>query len=177
MDLRSELEGFARMTRTGASPIQVLRQHHSIEHATVTLLSQRAPGVPVVARSDLQGFVVYGGVDTATLRATAEEALARLQAGEAELAVHPNCGTNLVAAGLLSGLAAFVAGSGRRRSLWDRVPSAVLGATAALLVAPAVGRWLQARVTTTSALQGLRILSVTRVADSPVARHRVVIGE
>jgi Domain of unknown function (DUF6391) len=185
LDLRSELQGALRCcisgsamsTRSGRSPVQILRQNHAIEHATVTLMGQRAPGAHVVARSDLQGFMVYGNVDTALLQATAEEALARLQAGEAALAVHPNCGTNLVTAGVLSGLAAFVAGSGRNRSLWDRVPSAILGATLALIVAVPLGHWAQANITTTAQVRGLLITSVVRVADGSVVRHRVVIGE
>ena len=45
-----------------------LRQHHGIEHATVTLLSRRLPGTFIAARSDLQGFIVYGDVDMLTLR-------------------------------------------------------------------------------------------------------------
>jgi hypothetical protein len=177
LDLHSKLLGGWRSTRPGQQPATVLRQNHAIEHATVTLVSRRAPGAQVAARSDLQGFMVYGDVGTAILQAAAEEALSRLQAGEAALAVHPNCGTNLATAGILSGLAAFVAGSGRNRSLWDRVPSAILGATLALIVAAPLGRWVQANVTTTAQVHGLRITSVIRVADGPVARHRVTIGE
>jgi hypothetical protein len=177
LDLRSELLGAWQSTRPGQSPATVLRQHHAIEHATVTLLAKHSPGTQVVARSDLQGFIVYGDVDTTLLQSAAEEALARLQAGESSLAVHPNCGTNLATAGLLSGLAAFVAGSGRNRSLWDRVPSAILGATLALIVAAPAGRWAQVHITTTGRVAGLRIVSVDRVAGEPVVRHRVTIGE
>jgi hypothetical protein len=176
-DLQSEILGATRSARPGHSAFTVLRQHHAIEHATITLLARRAPSVKVVARSDLQGFMVYGDVDTGFLTASAEDALARLQAGDSELAIHPYCGTNLVAAGVLSGLAAFAAGSGRTRSLWDRVPSAILGATLALLVAGPVGRWAQANLTTTSRVQGLHIASVTRLTDARIMRHRVVIGE
>ena len=43
-----------------------LRQHHGIEHATVTLLSRRLPGTFIAARSDLQGFIVFGDVDALT---------------------------------------------------------------------------------------------------------------
>ena len=158
--------------------IQRLRQHHGIEHATATVLARRAPGVPLVARSDGDGFVVYGEVDTAVLRAAAEEALSRLQAGAAELAIHPNCGTNLVTAGALSGIAALLGAGGRKRSLWDRVPGAILGATLALTMAIPLGRWMQLNVTTSSDVRQLRIAAVTRLENGPVPRHRVlVIGQ
>jgi len=158
------------------TPVLALRQHQAIEHATMTLLSQRVSGVQLVARSDLQGFILYGDVDTGTLKATAEEALARLQHGQSGLALHPNCGTNLVAAGVLSGLAALAASGGQRRSLWERVPSAVLGATVALVVAMPLGRWLQAHVTTSAQVHGLRIVSVTGIGGSAIERHRVTIA-
>jgi hypothetical protein len=158
------------------SMAQRLRQHHGIEHATVTLLSRRLPGVFFAARSDLQGFIVMGNVDATTLRATVEEALARLAGGEVALALHPNCGTNLATAGLLSGAAALVASAGRKRSWWwDRLPSAILGATLALIIAPPLGRWAQENLTTSADVSGLRVVDVVALADAPVARHRVVI--
>jgi len=156
--------------------IQRLRQHHGIEHATVAVLSRRVPGVQLVARSDGDGFIVYGEVDTATLRAAAEEALARLQTGATELAIHPNCGTNLVTAGTLSGIAALLAAGGRKRSLWDRVPGAILGATLALTVAVPLGRWMQLNVTTSSDVRQLRIAAVTRLENGPIPRHRVEVS-
>ena len=157
---------------------QRLRQHHGIEHATVTVLSQRRPGTQVVARSDFGGFVVYGDVDTDSLRAAAEDALARLQHGERRLAVHPNCGTNLATAGVLTGVAALLAGSGQKRSFWwERLPSAILAATLALFVAAPLGRWLQENVTTSGEVDGLRIASVELVTGSPLAAHRVVIEQ
>ncbi len=154
-----------------------LRQHHGIEHATVALLNQRLPGVQIAARSGLDGFIIVGELSREALAAAAEEALARLQAGERHLAVHPNCGTNLATAGVLSGIAAFAAGSGTRRSLWwERLPSAILAAVLALMIAPAVGRWLQEHVTTSSRVTGLRIARIERVAGSPITAHRVVIA-
>jgi plasmid stabilization system protein ParE len=152
-----------------------LRQHHAIEHATVTLLSRRLPGVRMLARSDLQGFTLFGEADTDAVEAAAEEAVKRLQAGEAGLAVHPNCGTNLVTAGMLSGLAAVVATSGRGRSWADRVPSSLLAATLALILAVPAGRWMQENVTTSPHVEGLRIASVTRLGG-PMTAHRVIIG-
>jgi hypothetical protein len=156
--------------------LQAVRQHHGIEHATLTLLTRRFPRARVFARSDPRGFVVYGDVDTLDLRAAAEEAVARLKAGEDGLAVHPNCGTNLVTAGLLTGCAAFLASGGDKRPLWDRVPRAILAATAALIVAPTLGRWTQIRVTTSSRVDGLRVVAVNRCDTGPLVRHRVVIS-
>jgi hypothetical protein len=156
--------------------LQRLRQHHGIEHATITLLTRRVPLAQVVARSDFVGFLVYGDVDAGVLRAVAEEALARLQRGERSLAVHPNCGTNLAAAGVLTGAGALLAGSGQRRSLWwDRLPSAILAATLALLIAGPLGRWLQENVTTSPEVAGLRIADVVRLKGGPVPGHRVTI--
>ena len=160
------------------SVVQRLRQHHAIEHATVTLLSQRLPGAQLVARSDLVGFIVFGELEIGVLRATAEQALVRLQAGETNLAVHPNCGTNLVTAGILAGAAAVAAGSGRRhRSAWDRLPSAMLAAMLALLAAAPAGRWMQEHVTTSGEVAGLRVVDVVRLDGRPLLHHRVLIGE
>jgi hypothetical protein len=156
---------------------QRVRQNHAIEHATLTLLSQRVPGTQAVARSDPQGFVVYGDVETSALQGVANEALSRLQAGESRLAVHANCGTNLVTAGTLSGLAALLAAAGTRRSWWERLPGAVLGATMALLLAGPAGRWVQANLTTSAEVEGLRIASVSRLNGSTVMRHRVRIAD
>lgn len=152
----------------------MLRQHHAIEHATVTILSQKLPGAPMMARSDLDGFTLFGDVDTETLRLATEEALHRLQSGEAGLAIHPNCGTNLVTAGMLSGVAAVVASSGRTRSAWDRIPAALLAATLALIVAVPAGRWMQQNVTTDPEVAGLRVAKIQRFDNGPV-RHRVSI--
>ncbi len=161
---------------SGRSLTQRLRQNHAIEHATLTILSRRRPDVRLVARTDLLGFMVYGEVDAGDLWGAAEEAVQRLKAGEAALAVHPNCGTNLVAAGTLSAFGALLAGAGRRRTLWERIPSAILGATGALVLAGPAGRWLQTNVTTSADVDGAVVTSVERLGATPVPRHRVAIS-
>jgi hypothetical protein len=155
---------------------QMLRQHHAIEHATVTLLNQRLPGVALMARSDLRGFTLLGNADTHVIEETAREALHRLQAGESGLAVHPNCGTNLVTSGIFSGAAAMLAVGGRNRSWADRLPSALLAATLALILAVPAGTWMQKNVTTSPMVDGLTITGVTKLGGGAVVRHRVAIG-
>lgn len=153
-----------------------LRQHHAIEHATVTLLSQRQPGIAIVAHSDLDGFVLYGDTDAALLQTTVAEALARLQGGETRLAIHPNCGTNLATAGILCGAAALLASHDSRRSFWgERLPSAITAALLALFVAAPLGRWLQENVTTASDVCDRGLITVERLDSGPATAYRVRI--
>src|SRR5579859_303639 len=72
-----------------------IRQNHALEHATITILSGYVPDLRISARSSSRGFTIFGDVDLGQLRRALDEALRRLQAGEAQLAIHPNCGTNL----------------------------------------------------------------------------------
>jgi hypothetical protein len=69
------------------------RRNHGLEHATVTLLTQKYPKVKLAGRSIVQGFYLYGQVSTDEVRVVATEALRRLKDGDAGLALHPNCGT------------------------------------------------------------------------------------
>lgn len=148
------------MKRTLASLVTRIRQNHALEHATMHLLPRYRPGVQLVARSSLDGFYIYGDVDTATLARAASEALARLQAGEAELAVHPRCGTNLATAGILGGLASFLVMLKRDRNPWDKLPQVLLVSIAAVVVAQPLGLALQRRVTTLASLQRARIMGI-----------------
>src|SRR5579862_5480220 len=72
-----------------------VRQNHALEHATVTLLTRDDHDLSVSARSNARGFTIFADLDPLTVRAASEEALLRLCSGEVELAIHPNCGTNL----------------------------------------------------------------------------------
>ncbi|MBU0493665.1 MAG: hypothetical protein KKA73_30700 [Chloroflexi bacterium] len=152
--------------------VRTVRRNHAAEHATMTMLSQHVPGVRLVARSSPRGFTVYGDVHAQALRQAAEEALTRLQAGEANLAVHPNCGTNLVVGGLLTALAAVLL-MGRRPRL-DRLPFVLLGTTLALIAAQPAGRWTQKHITTSPDLAGTWVASVRRVRPGV---HKVAIAQ
>src|SRR5512134_2196327 len=102
-----------------------VRRNHGLEHATLHILSQRLPPRPLAGHSDTRGFWILGDVSTEEVQTAVEEAVRRLQAGEHNLAVHPNCGTNFVTSGVLASLAAFVAmfGAGRSfRSRLERLP-------------------------------------------------------
>jgi len=155
-----------------------IRRNHALEHATIHLLSTRAPRTVLIGRSDARGFYLAGEVPTEALQQAVHQALARLQAGESGLAVHPNCGTNLMTGAILAGSASFlVAGMTRRRrwSDWlDQWPVALFAAALGLVVAQPLGTALQRRVTTTARPGGLRILSVRRLRARTPTLHRVL---
>ena len=137
-----------------------VRKNHALEHATITILSGMVPNLSVSARSFSNGFVIFGNVDLGLLRRAADEALSRLQAGEAELAIHPNCGTNivvgvsLVALGTILGMA-----SSQTRT---RVTSAAASSVAGLMAARPLGEYVQKHFTTLPDLKGVRIGEIFR---------------
>ncbi|HXF61908.1 MAG TPA: DUF6391 domain-containing protein [Caldilineaceae bacterium] len=124
------------------------RQHHAIEHATLHMLAARYPQRNFAAYSDPLGFTLYGEVDEAGLRRAVGDALLRLQAGETQLAIHPNCGTNLATSTFLATLAGLAAMNGSRRKLGDRFVGGLVLVLAALVVSKPLGLWLQGYTTT-----------------------------
>lgn len=140
------------------APISTVRRNHGLEHATVHVLTDRDPSIRLVGRADTTGFNIYGDVPTDALEAAAREALVRMQNGEANLAVHPRCGTNLVVAGLFTALAAVLA-LGRKPSL-KKIPDVILATTVAAYIAQPMGLTLQKYVTTSPDAQGARITGI-----------------
>lgn len=159
--------------------VRRVRQHHAVEHATISILMARQPGLQLIGgRSNHRGFFVYGPVQTPLLEAAAREALQRLRAGEARLAIHPNCGTNLVTAGALAGVAALVAAAiarHRRGGLLDQAPAAILAATGAVVVSRPIGMRLQRSVTTRANVSDLRLGAITRRELGRLVLHFVAL--
>ena len=153
-----------------------VRQNHALEHATIHVLSRYNPYVQIMGRSTISGFVIFGQLSTQEVASGASEALARLQQGEAHLAVHPNCGTNTVVMATLAGLAAFGATLGKPRSKLDRLPLVLMAATVATILARPLGYRIQEQVTTEPEVEGLYIESVTRQEWGKMVAHRIVIG-
>jgi hypothetical protein len=150
------------------------RRNHGLEHATVHILSKRYPGIGIVGRSTPNCFYIYGDLTAEKIQSAATEALARLRAGESHLTIHPACGTNLVVSGTLAGAAAFMAVTVRRkRNRWESLPTAMLAATMALLMAQPLGPLVQERVTTSADMGTMEILGVWRVNNSGLPVHRV----
>lgn len=153
------------------------RRNHGLEHATIHVLTAAQPRRPVAGHSDASGFWILGEIDTQELLEAAQTALARLNNGEKDLAVHPNCGTNFATYGTFAGLGAFMAlaGSGNRmRDKLERLPLAALFATFALIAAQPLAFRLQRNITTSGDMQGLRITRITRTFIGNRMAHRIV---
>jgi hypothetical protein len=148
------------------------RQHHAIEHATLHMLAARFPRQSFVGYSDPLGFTVYGDVDKEALRRAVGDALLRLQAGEAGLAIHPNCGTNLATSTVLATLAALVGLAGRRRLL-DRLTSGLLLVLVAQIVAKPLGLHLQ-EYTTLAEVGDRWVASIHPLSARAIRAHRVL---
>lgn len=156
--------------------INRVRRNHALEHATIHVLSGKLRNVSLVGRSTANGFYLYGNVTVEQVSQAVDEALARLRNGERELAVHPGCGTNLVASSSLGGLAAFsVLGLAPRRGRFDldRLPLAIGAIMLGVIVGQPLGMRLQARVTTNGDPGDLRVRSVTQIAEGRVTAFRV----
>lgn len=138
------------------------RRNHGLEHATITLLSQKHRALSLAGRSTHHGFYLYGQVSTAEIEEAASAALQRMKAGERHLAVHPNCGTNFVVAGFAAALAAFFGFFGARnwRERLERLPFVASLATFALIFAQPVGLTLQREVTTSGDMREMEIVSI-----------------
>jgi hypothetical protein len=116
----------------------------------------------VIGRAVPDGFYIYADVDGDHLREYSDEALRRLQDGEAHLAVSPLCGTNLVVAGVLAGVGSYLAASTGRRG-FDRLASSTFAALVGVVAAQPLGRLAQKHYTTSPHLEGVRILDVRRM--------------
>jgi hypothetical protein len=140
--------------------IRRTRQNHALEHATMTILSGLVPNLSISARSSSRGFIIFGDVDLGQLRRALDEALRRLQAGEAELAISPNCGTNLVVGVSLLMVGTLLGMTSNRAQ--TRIASTAASSVAGLMAARPLGEFVQRHFTTLSDLEGVRVTDIFR---------------
>ena len=144
--------------------VRRIRRNHGLEHATLNILATRFPKTPMAGYSTPKGFWIVGEVPTQSIVDAVQEAHRRLSAGEHNLAIHPNCGTNFIVAGAAAGLAgafAMFSARNRWRDRLERLPLAMSLATLALIFAQPLGKLVQERVTTTGVLGELQVTEIT----------------
>jgi hypothetical protein len=158
-------------------PFSRTRRNHALEHATLQVLAERSPGLRAAGYSDPKGFWLVGQIETSEVEEAISQAVTRLRGGEHTLAIHPHCGTNLVATGFLAGSFAWLGMLGSGRSWRDRVdrwPLVVSLVTLAMVLGQPLGPFLQERVTTSAATQGLEISKIQRTLRGDVPVHRIL---
>lgn len=163
------------------------RQNHALEHATINLLTRRYGGAHVMGVSGPAGFTLYATLTAEEIVPAAQAALDALKAGDHALAIHENCGTNLVITAGFATLATILGlgylpgrdgeGDESQRRVWlrflERLPQAVLLNALALVFAAPVARWVQANVTTHGDVDDLEIASFFTDTQGGLNRVRV----
>lgn len=156
------------------------RRNHGLEHATVHMLSRKVKGLKIAGRSTDGGFILIGDVTLEQVEDAAAEALRRMQNGEESLAVHPNCGTNLVTGAFLTTVAGMIGFGGKDRNLTpDRFSWTMTLMLFASILARPLGMSLQKHITTKGDPGDLEIIEITRrempwpFGKKPLVLHRV----
>ncbi len=148
------------------------RRNHALEHATLHVLA-RTHRISMAGHSNPTGFFILGELSTEDVRAAVEEAHARLQAGESELAIHPGCGTNLVATMFLPATMAWMPLSRARSNSWRLmlIPLALIFGVFGFFLSKPLGTWLQRNITTEANLGNMRVVDVIQVRRGV---HRII---
>ena len=157
------------------SLLKDIRRNHALEHATVAVLLERGARPPLGGYSTRSGFFIFGRLETGLVEESAIEALARLNAGQEELAISSFCGTNIVTRAVLSGLVTSLV-LGRKDRRIRRIPLLAAGLVGAALVSRPIGDALQRLYTTLSDPAGQQITGVRRVWAGPFTIHRVRVS-
>ncbi|MHB1296767.1 MAG: DUF6391 domain-containing protein [Anaerolineae bacterium] len=158
------------------SMVTHIRQNHALEHATMHALTRAQPGIHLVGRSDWGGFTLYGEVETATVLRAVAEALSALKHGEAWLAVHPRCGTNLATSALLMVGGLWAGWNVPTKSRITRMAAMAAAAAAASLVAAPLGMAVQRHITTTADLESVYVEVVKREQQAGIVVHRIQVA-
>lgn len=144
----------------GLKEFLILRQVHALEHATVWILSNISnshhgsgaanseDNKTLGGLSTDRGFYLYGELDPLKLKPAVNLALARLQRGEWNLALHPRCGTNSSVAILLTASMAMTAHFLLPREPLGQLLGLGVATTAATHLAPELGMLVQKYITT-----------------------------
>lgn len=153
-----------------------IRRNHALEHATLQILAKKTPRLMAAGYSDTRGFVVIGNVSSDQLHEAVTEALRRLQAGEENLAIHPTCGTNFAASGVVGGLLAWLAMLGARGGLGkklERLPLVMALTTIGIIIGQPLGPYLQVHFTTDADVGEMEVKEITRFERQGTPVHRV----
>jgi len=156
--------------------ISRVRRNHALEHATLQVLAQKNARLAAAGYSDTRGFLIFGNVSSDQLHQAVNEARQRLLNGEEHLAIHPNCGTNFAASGVVAGFLGWLAMLGSQskfRKRLERLPTVIMLVTIGMILAQPLGPFLQSRLTTDADIGELEVTEITRFERQGAPVHRV----
>ncbi len=151
------------------------RRNHALEHATLHVLAEKYPTKPMAGHSNPTGFFILANLPTEEVQAAVSQALARLRAGESDLAIHAGCGTNMATSMLMAGTFAWFAmrGASTFSGRLMRLPFAIAFGMVGLALSRPLGPVIQSRVTTDARMGNLQLVSITPTMEGRVQAHRV----
>jgi hypothetical protein len=159
-----------------------IRRNHALEHATINVLSQNHQEFSAQGNSNHQGFSlnIFGDITEDNVANAVEEAYTRLQKGEDNLALHPNCGTVLLTTATLAAIAAQATFPLERRrqgsprynlpTLIAALPVTILAVFVSLIASKPLGMSIQANYTVDPKLGELRVTRIQEVSPSIITR-------
>ena len=153
-----------------------IRRNHGLEHATLNILAGSHPGTSFAGHSDAAGFWILGEINSEELGGAVHLALEKLSAGQENLAIHKNCGTNLLVSGFSAGLAgaAGLIGVGdRTRDKVERIPVITALGVLALMLSQPIGPVVQKLITTSGKPGSLTITAIKKSHLNGVPAHRI----
>ena len=151
--------------------VQKTRKNHGLEHATISLLLRDPGANHVIAGYSIpSGFFILGNVSTEAVKHYSDEALARMKAGESNLAISPFCGTNLVVAAALAalGTVSAIRFGGKGAGGFSRAFSNTLWA---LLASRPIGQLVQKHYTTSGDVLNVTITKVSHYNIGKLGVH------
>ncbi len=148
------------------------RRNHALEHATLHVLA-RTHKTSMAGHSNPTGFFILGELLTEDIRTALNEAYSRLRAGESGLAIHPGCGTNLVATAFLPATMAWMPLQSTRSTRWRLllIPLALVFGVLGFFLSKPLGTWLQRNITTEANLGNMQVIDVILVRKGV---HRII---
>lgn len=161
------------------SIIDSTRKNHALEHATMSVLAERYKGMRMMGHSNPGGFILVADLPTEIVTDAVLEAKRRLENGEPDLAVHPNCGTNIAVSSLAGSAAAFsVLGllNKKGRNAWWHYLVATLFAVPAFILAKPLGPKLQKNLSTDPKTQDMAVKMVTSQKTAKSFVHFIHTG-
>ena len=136
------------------------RRNHALEHATLKVLEEHYPGMKMAGVSNPKGFFLFADVPTEVVTDAVLKAQKRLGEGEAGLAIHSHCGTNLVTSSLLAAVSAWLllyGSSGTRKPKWYNYIFAISFAIPIYIFSKPLGPKVQKLITTKADLGDLSV--------------------